>query len=126
MATAELDAELHAVVQSEVYLTFYDSLQRYCTLKFGTKEGAALFESKINELIEANDTVGTKDLETGKGDPVTVGDTARIQYVGWLENADGSKGAIFDQNTESSPYTFELGKPNPTLHPSPFTLHPSP
>lgn len=95
----------------KVYLTFYDSQKRYCTLKFGSKEQAATFESKIKELIAASDEVQTKDLVVGQGDPIENGDMARIQYVGWLENEDGSKGAKFDENTEEKPYVFEIGQP---------------
>jgi len=109
MATAELNPDLRAVVQSEVYLTFYDSLQRYCTLKFGSKTQALQFESKINELIEDADRVESTDFEVGKGDPIAEGDTARIQYTGWLDAGDGTKGAVFDSNTDQNPFTFELG-----------------
>ena len=79
LATGEINADLRAVVQSEVYLTFYDSNERsplhpgpfacnqlgtvlhsltlavtgrYCTLKFGSKAQAVQFESKIAELLE--------------------------------------------------------------------------
>jgi len=34
----------------------------------------------------------------------------RFRYVGWLEQPDGSKGIVFDQNTnEQSPFQFEVG-----------------
>jgi FKBP-type peptidyl-prolyl cis-trans isomerase FkpA len=51
------------------------------------------------------------DETVGEGESAKAGDTVRVQYTGWIQNADGSKGLLFDTTRETGrPFEFKLGR----------------
>jgi FKBP-type peptidyl-prolyl cis-trans isomerase FkpA len=51
------------------------------------------------------------DDAVGEGESAKAGDTVSIQYTGWIQKADGSKGLLFDTTREiGRPFEFRLGR----------------
>lgn len=51
------------------------------------------------------------DDAVGEGGSAKAGDTVRVQYTGWIQNADGSKGLLFDTTRDiGRPFEFRLGR----------------
>ena len=51
------------------------------------------------------------DEAVGEGESAKTGDTVSVQYTGWLQQADGSKGLQFDTTRDSGrPFEFQLGR----------------
>ena len=51
------------------------------------------------------------DDAVGGGESAKPGDTVRVQYTGWIRNADGSKGLLFDTTRDTGrPFEFRLGR----------------
>jgi FKBP-type peptidyl-prolyl cis-trans isomerase len=51
------------------------------------------------------------DDAVGEGESAKAGDTVRVQYTGWIRNADGSKGLQFDTTRDiGRPFEFRLGR----------------
>ncbi|UGQ47335.1 FKBP-type peptidyl-prolyl cis-trans isomerase [Massilia endophytica] len=50
------------------------------------------------------------DITTGEGAEARAGQNVTVHYTGWLQNADGSKGAKFDSSKDrDDPFEFALG-----------------
>lgn len=51
------------------------------------------------------------DEVIGEGESAKSGDTVTVQYTGWIQQADGSKGLMFDTTRESGrPFQVQLGR----------------
>jgi FKBP-type peptidyl-prolyl cis-trans isomerase len=51
------------------------------------------------------------DDAIGEGEPAKAGDTVTVQYTGWIQKADGSKGLLFDTTRDiGRPFEFRLGR----------------
>lgn len=51
------------------------------------------------------------DDAVGDGEPAKKGDTVTVQYTGWIQKVDGSKGLEFDSSRPPGrPITFRLGR----------------
>jgi len=51
------------------------------------------------------------DDAVGEGEAAKAGDTLSVQYAGWVQNADGSKGLLFDTTRDiGRPFEFRLGR----------------
>ncbi|HZP45041.1 MAG TPA: FKBP-type peptidyl-prolyl cis-trans isomerase [Candidatus Binataceae bacterium] len=51
------------------------------------------------------------DLSVGKGEVAKAGDQVSVQYTGWLQKPDGSKGQKFDSSKDrNQPFQFGLGQ----------------
>jgi FKBP-type peptidyl-prolyl cis-trans isomerase FkpA len=51
------------------------------------------------------------DAAVGEGESAKAGDTVRVQYTGWIQNADGGKGLQFDTTRDiGRPFEFRLGR----------------
>lgn len=47
----------------------------------------------------------------GEGESAKAGDTVSVQYTGWIQKADGSKGLLFDTTRDiGRPFEFRLGR----------------
>jgi FKBP-type peptidyl-prolyl cis-trans isomerase len=47
----------------------------------------------------------------GEGDAAKSGDMVTVQYTGWIQKADGSKGLMFDTSRDiGRPFEFRLGR----------------
>ena len=50
------------------------------------------------------------DLKVGTGEPVKAGQTAVMQYTGWLQGPDGKPSTKFDSSRDrNQPFPFRLG-----------------
>jgi FKBP-type peptidyl-prolyl cis-trans isomerase FkpA len=50
------------------------------------------------------------DNAVGDGELAKAGDTVSVQYTGWIQKADGSKGLLFDTSRDiGRPFEFRLG-----------------
>lgn len=50
------------------------------------------------------------ELTLGTGAEAVEGDFVSVHYTGWLQNPDGSEGAMFDSSVErNEPFEFPLG-----------------
>jgi FKBP-type peptidyl-prolyl cis-trans isomerase len=51
------------------------------------------------------------DDVVGEGEPAKSGDTVSVQYTGWIQQPDGSKGLMFDTSRDiGRPIEFRLGR----------------
>lgn len=51
------------------------------------------------------------DEAIGEGNLVKPGDTVSVQYTGWIQTAEGSKGLLFDTSRDvGRPFEFRLGR----------------
>jgi FKBP-type peptidyl-prolyl cis-trans isomerase len=51
------------------------------------------------------------DDAVGAGESAKAGDTVSVQYTGWIQQADGSKGLLFDTTRDiGRPFEFRLGR----------------
>lgn len=51
------------------------------------------------------------DDAVGEGEPAKAGDAVSVQYTGWIQKADGSKGLLFDTTRDiGRPFEFRLGR----------------
>jgi FKBP-type peptidyl-prolyl cis-trans isomerase FkpA len=51
------------------------------------------------------------DDAVGEGESAKAGDTVSVQYTGWIQKADGSKGLLFDTTRDiGRPFEFRLGR----------------
>jgi FKBP-type peptidyl-prolyl cis-trans isomerase FkpA len=51
------------------------------------------------------------DDAVGEGASAKSGDTVSVQYTGWIQKADGSKGLLFDTTRDiGRPFEFRLGR----------------
>ena len=51
------------------------------------------------------------DGTVGDGESAKAGDTVSVQYTGWIQKADGSKGLLFDTTRDiGRPFEFRLGR----------------
>jgi len=52
-----------------------------------------------------------REIAIGSGSSAYPGSTVLVQYTGWLQNPDGSRGSKFDSSRDSGlPMTFVLGE----------------
>ncbi|KAJ4454860.1 putative FK506-binding protein 15 [Paratrimastix pyriformis] len=98
-------------IQSEVYGSFRDAGNVAWTCRFDSAAEATKFAEKIEEAKKSA-SVQSTDIEAGKSAfRVLPGDTLGVLFTGWLENPDGSKGAVFDSNATSPDlFKFVLGR----------------
>ena len=51
------------------------------------------------------------DDAVGEGESAKAGDTVSVQYTGWIQKADGSRGLLFDTTRDiGRPFEFRLGR----------------
>ena len=51
------------------------------------------------------------DDAVGEGEPARTGDTVSVQYTGWIQKPDGTKGLMFDTSRDiGRPFEFRLGR----------------
>ena len=51
------------------------------------------------------------DNVVGEGESAKAGDTVSVQYTGWIRDATGSKGLLFDTTRDiGRPFEFKLGR----------------
>jgi FKBP-type peptidyl-prolyl cis-trans isomerase FkpA len=51
------------------------------------------------------------DNAPGSGEPAKSGDTVSVQYTGWIQKVDSSKGLLFDTSRDiGRPIEFRLGR----------------
>lgn len=50
-----------------------------------------------------------EDKVTGDGTEAVAGHQVSVHYTGWLQNNDGSEGAMFDSSKSRGPFEFPLG-----------------
>ncbi len=61
-------------------------------------------------VVKMPSGVEYKELAIGTGAKVYPGNTVGVQYTGWLQNPDGSRGAVFDSSRNTGlPLEFILG-----------------
>jgi FKBP-type peptidyl-prolyl cis-trans isomerase FkpA len=72
---------------------------------------AAADNAAANEgLVTTESGLQYKDVAIGTGEVVKIGTKVKVYYTGWLQNADGSVGKIFDSNEDGNePFRFMVG-----------------
>lgn len=75
-------------------------------ITFADGEGAA----PVAVVTTASDLQYIDDA-VGEGESAKAGDTVSVQYTGWIQQADGSKGLLFDTTRDiGRPFEFRLGR----------------
>lgn len=80
------------------------SLMASVTYAAGESDSPAAMVTTASGLQYIDDAVGDGEL-------ASAGDTVSVQYTGWIQKDDGSRGLLFDTSREiGRPIEFRLGK----------------
>lgn len=83
-----------------------------CVISLPTIEGSAAGEQSPCDTLSAEfasteSGLQYRDIEVGKGREVSIGDTAKVHYTGWLPDANCKK---FDSSRDrGEPFSFRIG-----------------
>lgn len=65
----------------------------------------------VNGMITTDSGLQYRDIAVGTGAVAEPGNTVKVHYTGWLQNADGSRGRKFDSSLDrGEPLSFPLGE----------------
>ncbi|XP_041368693.1 FK506-binding protein 15-like isoform X1 [Gigantopelta aegis] len=115
VTNAKITPAFNYQIQPNNYASFYDEGRMNWSVMFDKEETACKFAKEV-ALAKANsagpgfDSVVIQDMVVGEGGALEVGDSAEIQYTGWVMT-NGTVGQVFDSNANSDKFfRFKLGK----------------